>query len=308
MLLPVSEILTTGGTQTRVRIDPATVHRYVEKAERGEQPGVDGKPPLVVVADKHHRVWLADGFHRLEAWKKLGRKEIWCEMRQGSKLDALLYACAANEDHGLPRSNADKRNIVRMVLSIREWRGRSDNWIAAVCRVNNHLVGDVRRRMEEEGHLDASAARMGRDGRQLDTKNIGRKLPANDATGLMLAPPSTPDSAAPSEAASSDREEGLDERQQQGSEPSVDDDDEEHGPSFPAILEALSVATVAEALTKITTMGQQMRRLERKVKEVEQERDMLLDSTMIGQVLDAAEVTTLSEVVGAIRAMKRASK
>jgi hypothetical protein len=50
--------------------------------------------------------------------------------------DALLYSISSNAEHGLPRSNADKRKAVRLLLADAEWGQWSDRESARHCQVS----------------------------------------------------------------------------------------------------------------------------------------------------------------------------
>ena len=52
--------------------------------------------------------WLADGFHRLEAHRQVGFRDIEVDLKLGTKRGAILYAVGANASHGLRRTPADK--------------------------------------------------------------------------------------------------------------------------------------------------------------------------------------------------------
>ena len=110
--LLVESIRTDGQTQSRVKISDETVVEYAEamKADVGVP-----FPPLTVYFDGTD-YWLADGFHRLLAAQRIGRKNIAAEVTQGSRKDAAWASCAANQFHGLRRTNPDKRKCVTMAL------------------------------------------------------------------------------------------------------------------------------------------------------------------------------------------------
>lgn len=131
----ITKLRTDCGTQMRAKIDPATVTRYAED--------VASLPPITVFHDGTHH-YVADGFHRVEAHKEANCKSITCEVRPGTLRDAVLFACGANREHGLPRSNDDKRRAVEVLLRDEEWGARSDKWISEQAKVSNHLVSDVR--------------------------------------------------------------------------------------------------------------------------------------------------------------------
>lgn len=131
----ITKLRTDCGTQMRAKIDPATVTRYAED--------VASLPPITVFHDGTE-YYVADGFHRVAAHKEANCKVITCDVRPGTLRDAVLFACGANREHGLPRSNDDKRRAVEVLLRDEEWGARSDKWIAEQAKVSNHLVSGVR--------------------------------------------------------------------------------------------------------------------------------------------------------------------
>lgn len=139
MALHIDQIRTDGGTQSRAAINEATVAEY---AEAMADP--DTVFPAVVVYFDGRDHWLADGFHRLEAWRRIGRTEVPADVRQGDRRRAILHSVAANSAHGLRRTNDDKRRAVLTLLEDDEWRQWSDREIADRCRVSHTFVGKVR--------------------------------------------------------------------------------------------------------------------------------------------------------------------
>jgi hypothetical protein len=83
------------------------------------------------------------GFHRVLAARQAGLGELPAEVRSGNQGDALLYCMSANAGHGLPRSNADKRKAVALLLADPPWNTWNDHEIARHCRVSCRLVGTV---------------------------------------------------------------------------------------------------------------------------------------------------------------------
>ena len=64
-------------------------------------------------------LWLADGFHRLDAAKRNALHHvISARVAPGSHRDASEYAATCNARHGLPMTGADKRNAVRRLLHL----------------------------------------------------------------------------------------------------------------------------------------------------------------------------------------------
>jgi hypothetical protein len=62
-------------------------------------------------------VWLYDGFHRLEGARRAGLAELPCEITHGTLKDARLLAARSNAEHGVRRDNEYKRNAVRTTLT-----------------------------------------------------------------------------------------------------------------------------------------------------------------------------------------------
>ena len=123
-----------GGTQSRVLIDEQVVTDYAELYRSGVT-----LPPVTVFFDGTTH-WLADGFHRYWANKKINCDYVYADVRQGTQRDAILYSVGANTDHGLRRTNADKRKAVLMMLEDDEWMQWSDHEIARRCGVDHKTV------------------------------------------------------------------------------------------------------------------------------------------------------------------------
>lgn len=100
-------------------------------------------PPVVVFRDRQGVLWLADGFHRCAAAEHAGVAELAADVREGGRRDALLYAAKANAEHGLRRTNADKRRAVLLVLAA--FPKMSDRKIGEACGVDNKTVAAARR-------------------------------------------------------------------------------------------------------------------------------------------------------------------
>jgi len=136
--LRLDQLRIDGGTQPRAALDDATIEDYAQAMAEGEQ-----FPPLTAFHDGE-TYWLADGFHRLAAARKLQRPTIAVEVHQGTRRDAVLYSVSANATHGLRRSNADKRRAVETLLKDDEWGKWSDREIARKARVSHTFVAKIR--------------------------------------------------------------------------------------------------------------------------------------------------------------------
>ncbi len=197
MQLAVDRIRTDGGTQSRAQINWLTVTDYAADIAEGAT-----FPPVVVYFDGAD-YWLADGFHRLEAHKRLGLVEIAADVKQGTRRDAILYSVKANAIHGLRRTNDDKQRAVRLLLEDEEWRQWSDREIARQCGVTHPTVAALRKAIWKD--LPDTSRKAERDGVEytIDTTNIGKpaeSVDEPDTQGDLLAAPVVEDDDAPVEA------------------------------------------------------------------------------------------------------------
>jgi hypothetical protein len=137
-LLGIDVIRIDGGTQCRAEINQTKVSEYAELVEAGVSF------PAVRVFFDGVSYWLADGFHRYHAHKQAGQGSISADVEKGTAREALLFAISANAEHGLPRTNADKRKAVQMMLDDFEWQDWSNAEIARHCKVSVTLVASMR--------------------------------------------------------------------------------------------------------------------------------------------------------------------
>jgi hypothetical protein len=160
----LQQVRTDGHTQSRVTIHEGTVCDYADAMKGGAK-----FPPPVVFHDGT-AYWLADGFHRVMALQRLGKKNIPAEVKKGTRRDAQLFSVGANANHGLRRSNEDKRKCVMMLLQDAEWGKWSDGKISDAAGVSQPFVSDLRKQLETHNGYE-SGTRIGRDG-------IERKVPS----------------------------------------------------------------------------------------------------------------------------------
>ena len=124
-VIPLSDIQDDGTTRMRVAgIDPSVVADNADAMEAGAV-----FPPIIVYHDGE-QYWPGDGFHRIDAARRIGRETINADIREGGRRDALLLAASANATHGLRRTQADKRKSVETLLRDLEW----SRWSRRGCR------------------------------------------------------------------------------------------------------------------------------------------------------------------------------
>lgn len=187
-ILSLEDITLDNEIQPRVTMNLIVVNDYKEDLITGAE-----FPPIVVFYDGYIH-WLTDGWHRYYAHDGLDIKTIKARVIEGSKRDAILYACGVNGEHGRRRTNEDKRKAVNTLLNDKEWNQKSDRWIAEQCKVSDHLVASVRGEIdcensqspqptenkEESNEIPKKRTpiiKKGKDGREINTSNIGNKIP-----------------------------------------------------------------------------------------------------------------------------------
>jgi ParB-like nuclease domain len=179
--VPLDAFALGDATQARARLDPAVIAEYAEAMTEGADF------PAVVLFREGDLYWIGDGYHRIEAARKVGYKTIKAEVRPGATREALLYACGANTSHGLRRTNADKRKAVDTLLQDEEWGQWSNYQIAKHCGVSDEMV---------RGRRD-SLPTMGSDGgrRTYVTKHGSVATMDTSRIGTRAEPPAPMDGA-----------------------------------------------------------------------------------------------------------------
>ncbi len=172
--IALNQIQVDGTTQMRVAgIDPGVVADYADAMEAGAV-----FPPIIVFHDGK-AYWPGDGFHRIEAARRIGLDVIAADVREGGQRDALLFAASANAIHGLRRTQADKRRSVETLLRDPMWSKWSDREIGKACAVDHKTVGRVRRELTGEIPTERVVTYRNRHGNQSEMRVSG-------ATGSIL--------------------------------------------------------------------------------------------------------------------------
>jgi hypothetical protein len=168
-MLDVDSIRTDGGTQSRQSINHDHVNDLVEALGAGAT-----LPPIDVVWDSALTYWLCDGYHRLWAYRQIGRQQIAANIHQGNLEDAQWRSYAANQTHGLRRSPDDKERAIRSALQHPNGATMSDSLIAKHLGVSDKTVTRYRQMLEAAAQIPTMSCRQGADGRTINTANIGR--------------------------------------------------------------------------------------------------------------------------------------
>lgn len=167
-VIDIDKIRMDGGTQSRAEIDPMVVDEYAQAVRDGADL------PAVVVFHDGKKYWLADGFHRVAAYRAAGAMFVEADVRQGDKRQAILFSVGANATHGLRRTNDDKRRAVQTLLGDKEWSAWSNREIARRAGVSEKFVRSLRpERSEDSGEQVRTYTTKYGTTSSMDTSKIG---------------------------------------------------------------------------------------------------------------------------------------
>lgn len=117
MTAPISidQIITSAGTQFRAAMSEENVIDLMDLIERN----VPFTTPMRL-ARFNETLYLTDGFHRMEAFSRLGIEEIAADrfiiVDAGSIEEVRTLAAGANVQHGKGNGNADYHNIIKKLM------------------------------------------------------------------------------------------------------------------------------------------------------------------------------------------------
>ena len=157
----------------RAKLDHQTSAEYARlRAEATTLP----KP---VVIERENRYFVLDGIHRIEAARMNGEASVDVELFLGEWRDGIQFGLTANATHGLPRSNADKIQCIKIALA--EFPDLSDRELGRICAVDRKMVGRQRKRTTgAQPQLNDGQRRVGRDGKL-------RRMPRRGFSGKSTA-------------------------------------------------------------------------------------------------------------------------
>jgi ParB-like chromosome segregation protein Spo0J len=121
-------------------------------------------PPVAVVKADNGSYLLTDGFHRLEAARRLDLREIpvtVLPMPADGDLQSLGFDF--NAKHGRPLTLVDRKEQAARLL--RRDPSQSDRSISQRCGIAASTVATIRSRLEQGAEIEQSEERVGADGR-----------------------------------------------------------------------------------------------------------------------------------------------
>lgn len=164
--VPLDQITLDERLQPREMLSQTLVDEYTERLADGDE-----FPPVDVIEDGA-LLLLVDGWHRLAAHRQLARETIAAKVSPGGFERAILVSSGANAEHGLRRSNSDKRRAVIRLLTTESLAQLSDSALARAAKVSVRYVGMVRTTLENEGVIPEVTSRIGADGKVRDIREF----------------------------------------------------------------------------------------------------------------------------------------
>lgn len=169
--VPIADIDVAGSTQVRVSLSLSTIEDYAQALADGVL-----LPPVRLARTGDGRLYVIDGFHRIQAAKGLGRRDVDAEVEDGSEVTAVWSALAANREHGIRMTQADKARAIDLALKHPESSGMSDHAIAQHIGVRDETVTAHRERLAITSGSGSGVERgVTTDGRRHPRKNTRRK-------------------------------------------------------------------------------------------------------------------------------------
>lgn len=157
--LPIGDISHDQRFQLREKLNDRVVREYGGKMLSGTR----FKPVILVKLDG--LLLMVDGFHRLGGASSVGLSTVSAQIIDPcDPCDAKILALRANRDHGLPRTNADKKNVAMSMLvdpRFSTMKGRDIAILAGVSpmsitRYRNELGGN-KSPVKESKEADATS-------------------------------------------------------------------------------------------------------------------------------------------------------
>lgn len=136
-LVDIEFIIDGEETQSRAETNEEAVARYIQAIENDK---VLAAVRLVRVAPDVYET--ADGHHTIAAHRAIGRETVLAVVAGGNPGDALAYGMtAANGEHGLPLSKADRRKRFDWLTTNKPYSDWTDKKLAPLVGVDRRTLG-----------------------------------------------------------------------------------------------------------------------------------------------------------------------
>lgn len=167
------------------------LYSYHVEDLRGAVRRKESLPPVQVWIVPGRGNLVTDGHHTTEAYRLEGRKTVPAETHEGTWLDAVKAASAANAQHkALKRTNEDKRRaVLNLLTALKEAKETwSNGRVAKWCQVGDDLVAALVLRTQAVAP-DSAAPKKGSDGREYKASVGKGKKEKKGKPSAIVAPP-----------------------------------------------------------------------------------------------------------------------
>lgn len=159
--IPISEIHMNAQIR-KDDLNEANVLRIMES--------FDSSDPVDLFKRPEGELELANGYHRVESAKRLGRTTIRAYVHEGTMCDALMFAYRTNDRNGIPLTKADRMNALIMIKKTPEGTKLTGDQLADQLGVSRQTIQTYLAEI--------------RDGKQVDTKT---RTPKDEAALMKRA-------------------------------------------------------------------------------------------------------------------------
>ena len=144
--VPIGEIVEDRSIQVRGQVFPERVEAYRKIIkEHGVMDRIDLFCEDPTIARSKAPFFIADGFHRIAAYRLEGIDSIPARLHVGTKSEAIWYALQKNGRHGVPLTNAEKRNAANLAVLDPIIGNMTDKQISQRIGCSATLVAQARR-------------------------------------------------------------------------------------------------------------------------------------------------------------------
>lgn len=168
-LLSTDELVADESTQWRAKRSDEAIEEMAEHLRAG------GTLPPLDVFDDGATMRVADGHHRLAAYRASNTPQVPARVHRGDADAAFLFGVRANVRNKAVR--AERADLRRAALEMMRRPGiaMSDSAIARELGVSQPTIHRWHQEWSVTYSLNKSTDRVGRDGRTINTANIGKR-------------------------------------------------------------------------------------------------------------------------------------
>jgi hypothetical protein len=174
--IPIKDICLDGGTQQRP-LDDDVVKRYAALMKEIAQTKGEEFPPVEITTDGKN-YFLTDGFHRVAAARKNGKKYIEAFVVEGNRREAIFLSFSANIKNAFPRQPGTVKGIVEKILKDEEWAKMSQREIARYVGCTQAFVWRICEEIKKsasDNQLSDRTAKTGQKTGLLRSKTVNVK-------------------------------------------------------------------------------------------------------------------------------------